>query len=283
MPSAALPYRLDKPAMRIELADELHEISGLEMAPDGKSLLAVQDERGAIYVLDGKTMQIKQRIDFGPDGDFEGITAVGDTAYAVKSTGTIFRVIRTGTPEQTVEKFKNTLTKQHNIEGIAADPARRILLLACKAAPPEQSQDEKHVYAVSMDDMSLNPEPYLQLRQADMIAFLQQNHGLPQRTKLLEYLTRPEFHDGLRFSPSGIAIHPHSGHYYILSAPGRMLAVYDREGTPVALHQFHKSIFQQPEGICFDANGTLFIASEGKENTKGVIVVFPMQSAETGG
>ncbi len=277
-PSAVLPYYLDKPALRAELADELHEISGLQMAPNDADLLAVQDERGAVYVLDGANMKIKRRIDFISEGDFEGVTAVGDTLYAVKSTGTIYRVMHGGTPAQITDKFKYTLTKQQDIEGIAADPARRLLLLACKAAPPEQAQDEKHIYTIRMDDMTLVPEPYMRIRLADITDFLQQNPGLSKRDKLLEYLSNPEHNGALRFSPSGIAIHPHSGHYFILSAPGRMLAVYSREGKPLALHRFDKDIFQQPEGICFDSRGTLYIASEGKEGGKGIIAVFPKQN-----
>ncbi len=272
-PQPALPYNLEKPLLRVELADELHEVSGLHPAPDGRNLLAVQDERGAVYLLNGKTMQIIQCIDFAPDGDFEGVTAVGDTLYAVKSTGTIYRIVYGGTPQQQTEKFKNSLTKQHNIEGLAADPAKRRLLLACKAAPPLQLQDEKHIFAIHLDDMRLDTVPLLRIRLADMVAFLEQNPALPRQDNMLEYLTRPEREGALRFSPSGIAIHPHTGHYYILSAAGRLLAVYAPGGSLLALHRFKKEMFEQPEGICFDARGTLYIAGEGGAG-KAVIVAF---------
>jgi uncharacterized protein YjiK len=273
--SPALPYRLDKPQQRVELEDELHEISGLEMAPNGQDLLAVQDERGSVYVLDGKNMRIKQRIDFIPEGDFEGVTAIGDTLYAVKSNGHIFRIIAGGTPQQQTDRYKNNLSKEYDVEGLVADPVRRILLLACKAAPPDKPQDEKHIYAIHLDGMALDTTPYMRIRLDDIVQFLEQNKQHSLYAKMLEYLTRAEHNGALRFSPSGLAVHPISGHYYILSAPGRMMAVYSPQGKPLAMYRFAKEIFEQPEGICFDNRGTLYIASEGKEG-KGIICVFPM-------
>ncbi len=269
----SLPYPLDHPTFRVELDDELHEISGLQIAPNGRDVLAVQDERGTVYVLDRKTMQIKQRFDFLPEGDFEGVTALGDTIFAVKSSGTIYQIADAGTPQQTVEKFKYGLSKLHDIEGLSADAARRKLLLACKAAPPEQAQDEKHVYAFSLESLTMDAEPVLRIRLDAMVQFLEQHPALPHRDKMLEFLTRPEREGALPFSPSGIAVHPVNGHYYILSSAGKMLAVYAAGGELLALHRFDKGLFEQPEGICFDKDNMLYIASEGKKG-KAMIAVF---------
>ncbi len=272
-PATAIPYRWDKPERRVELSDELLEISGLALAPDGKHLLAIQDEKGIIYELHPGTMQILRRMEFVPEGDFEDITVVGDTLYVVKSSGTLYRIVHTSTAQQQTDKFKNALTKLHDVEGLTADPEHRRLLLACKAAPPTQVQDEKYVYALSLPDLTLDTTPVLRIRRADMIAWLQRAPASPVYEECLAFLTHPERAGILGFSPSGIAIHPQTKYYYVLSAAGRMLAIYSPDGHLLELHRFDKTLLEQPEGICFDGRGHLYIASEGKRR-KPVIAVF---------
>ena len=70
----------------------------------------------------------------------------------------------------------------------------------------------------------------------------------------------------MRFSPSGIAVHPLTGDIYVTSSKGKMLLVMDPQGKILHLVKMKKSIHPQPEGICFDADGTLYIANEGKED-----------------
>jgi len=274
--TTAQNYHLDKPERRMELAPELLEISGLEWASEGNHLLAVQDERGLIYRLDPETGSILQQAEFASDGDFEGIAVVGDTVYVVKSTGTLYRITDSGEGKVSVEKFKSHIDKTYDVEGLTTDLKNRQLLMACKAAPPQLPQGEKHVYAWNLDDMSLPKQPVLTIRLSDMLDFLQRNPATPRQEKMLEYLNRAEPVGGLRFSPSGIAVHPTLGHWYILSGPGRMLAVYSPKGQLLALHRFDKDLLEQPEGICFDLQGNLYIASEGKEGP-AVLCVWKMR------
>lgn len=274
--NAALPYHLDKPERRMELVPELLEISGLEWASESKYLLAVQDEQGIIYRLDPETGSILRRSEFAKDGDFEGVAVVGDTVYAVKSTGTLHRI--TFAPDGTAValKFKSHIDKTYDVEGLTAVPQNRQLLMACKAAPPQLPQGEKHVYAWNLDDMTVPEQPALVLRLSDMLDFLQRNPATPRQDKMLEYLNRAEPPGSLRFSPSGIAVHPTLGHWYILSGPGRLLAVYSPKGQLLALHRFDKDLLEQPEGICFDPQGNLYIASEGKDST-AVLCIWKMR------
>jgi uncharacterized protein YjiK len=274
--NAALPYHLDKPERRTELAPELLEISGLEWAPGEKYLLAVQDEQGIIYRLDPATGGILQRINFADDGDFEGVAAVGDTVYAIKSTGTLHRITFAPDGTATALKFKSHIDKTYDVEGLTAVSQNRQLLMACKAAPPQLPQGEKHVYAWNLGNMTMSEQPALVLRLSDMLDFLQRNPATPRQEKILEYLNRAEPPGSLRFSPSGIAVHPSLGHWYILSGPGRLLAVYSPKGQLLALHRFDKDLLEQPEGICFDPQGNLYIASEGKEGP-AVLCIWKMR------
>jgi len=65
------------------------------------------------------------------------------------------------------------------------------------------------------------------------------------------------------FAPSGIAIHPLSKEYYLISARGSTLVILDTN------RQFKDLIFlndksnKQPEGICFDGQSNLYISTEG--------------------
>jgi uncharacterized protein YjiK len=69
----------------------------------------------------------------------------------------------------------------------------------------------------------------------------------------------------MKFSPSAIAVHPITGEIYVTSSKGKLLLVLDRQGRIVHLEKLKKSLHTQPEGICFDADGTMFIANEGKD------------------
>ena len=272
--SQSFPYQLEHPDKYEVISDTLREISGLSMAPNGKNLLAVQDEMGTIFELEPRHFQIKHRIDFVREGDFEGVAVIGDTLFAVKSNGTLFRILpdpRGGMPK--VEKFKTGLSKAWDVEGLEADPTRHRLLLACKASPEGMPADERRIFAFSLHDFSMQQAPVLRITLKAMTSNTAVFHPSEQAEKILEFLMRPDREGALPFSPSGIAIHPATGHYYILSAQGRLLAVYAASGELLRLQRLEKSLFEQPEGICFDARGTLYLSSEGKTG-KPVIATY---------
>jgi len=60
---------------------------------------------------------------------------------------------------------------------------------------------------------------------------------------------------------------------YLLAAEGARLLVLDRMGIIRTVARLDPKTFRQPEGICFAPDGTLFIASEGKDG-KGYILKF---------
>ncbi|MBK7408618.1 MAG: SdiA-regulated domain-containing protein [Saprospirales bacterium] len=70
----------------------------------------------------------------------------------------------------------------------------------------------------------------------------------------------------MAFAPSALAIHPLTGHLYLLSSVGKLLVVLDREtGAIIYVQKLKKSVHPQPEGICFDPDGTMYISNEGKD------------------
>jgi uncharacterized protein YjiK len=62
---------------------------------------------------------------------------------------------------------------------------------------------------------------------------------------------------------SGIAIHPKTNDIYVLAASTNSLLILNQSGRIIGLHKLSNKIFEQPEGITFDDECNLFIASEG--------------------
>jgi uncharacterized protein YjiK len=80
-------------------------------------------------------------------------------------------------------------------------------------------------------------------------------------------------HKKATFHPSGISMHPQTRELYIIASNGKLLVVVDADGNTVAVKSLSSKIFNQPEGICFAPDGTLYISNEGK-GSKGNILRF---------
>ncbi|MBD2755458.1 SdiA-regulated domain-containing protein [Spirosoma validum] len=239
-----LPYQLSAPTETYKLPKELKEISGLSYYKDDK-LLCVQDEEAVAYVFDTKKKEVTENFGFGGYGDFEGIEYVNGEIFALESNGNLFRF----KPESTqIGRTKTDLPKHTEVEGLGYDPKTKRLLIAVKNG---NEASDKAVYSfdlrykVVFKDMSLNDE---QLKAA----------GVDPKT----------------YKPSGIAVHPLTGEWYILTSAGKRLLITSRKAKIIYSEPLDPNLFTQPEGICFAPNGDLFIASEGNKK-KGYILKFP--------
>ena len=88
------------------------------------------------------------------------------------------------------------------------------------------------------------------------------------------------FKDKLEFAPSGIAVHPKTQNIYVLSSQGKTLVVLHSDGQIAHIEKLEKEIHPQPEGICFDQEGNLFISNEGKEED-GVGKIYKFERKES--
>jgi uncharacterized protein YjiK len=169
--------------------------------------------------------------------------------YVINSSGTLFQV---SLPETQVAAFETFLNDSYDVEGLGYDKNSHRLLLACKEHPG--NSEDRMVFAFSLAEKQLLPEPVLRITQEDV--------------------RRHTGNTDVLFKPSGIARHPLTNEYYLLSAAADMLLILDAEGQirqciPLPKHRFH-----QPEGICFSSNGTLYISDEGGKRRPGSIKVF---------
>jgi uncharacterized protein YjiK len=261
-PGYIFPYQLNEPGQSWKLPPELAEISGLSYI-DGQRLACVQDEKGIIYIFSLKAGVVESKIEFGDDGDYEGIEIIDKDAWVLKSNGTLFRITdfleKKGS---VVKKFSTALSGKNDTEGLAYDPVNKNLLIACKERPfldEEPGKEYKAIYSFNLETSLIDTKPFL-LINLDTINYYKNDDGM----------TLP---GAETFKPSGIAIQPVSGEIFMIGSVGKLLLVLSRTGEMLAMIKLSPMIFPQPEGICFSPDGKLFIASEGA-GRGGIILEF---------
>jgi uncharacterized protein YjiK len=91
-----------------------------------------------------------------------------------------------------------------------------------------------------------------------------------------DYVTNP-LTKGVEFGPSGVAVHPILSNIYVISSINKVLLVLSAEGKILEMVKLDKNRFPQPEGICFDKDGTMYLSSEAKDDPKGKLFAFKQQ------
>lgn len=249
--ASTLPYRVNAPDGTFVLPETLAEISDLALAPDGESLWAVHDERGVLFRLATKDGAVLQTVEFHKKGDFEGVAVVQGEVVAGRSDGMLFFV----DPQTGKETHLQTpLGFGCNLEGLASDPKKSRLLLACKDPVGDKSKRAWAVYALSLPSKVLQKEPVLRITRKQIDAWLAAH---PEQSELPASIST-------QFDPSGIAVHPQSGLTWLISTRSQALMVVDEAGAIVGIEALDRAVHAQPEGIAFSADGTLFISSEAR-------------------
>ena len=270
------PYDLSEPDKEWKLPKKLVEISGLSTIDENR-LACVQDEKGNVYVFNLTSGEVESKIDFGDDGDYEGIELIGNDAWVLKSNGTLFEVsnfLNEENPAST--KHTTELSKKNDAEGLAYDPVSHSLLIACKGHPfveEKEGKEFKALYSFDLKSKKLNLNPFL-LIEMDTIKYYKNYNTMTQLgIELLAYFDDSK--GDLSFQPSGLATHPVTGHFYILGSVGNLLMVFSRENEMLAMIKLRSKYFAQPEGLCFGPDGKLYIANEGNEKAATILLFEP--------
>ncbi|QXD14671.1 SdiA-regulated domain-containing protein [Rhodocaloribacter litoris] len=258
-PDAPPPYAFDRPATAFELPRALYEISGLTLL-DGHHLGAVQDEDGRLYLLDAATGKVVRDEKFAGDGDYEGVERVDRRVFVLRSDGTLFEIEDWQAKDYDAKKHRTGLPKGCDAEGLAHDPARHRLLIACKENPGNDLHGHRAVYAFDLETERLRETPVYTIPLRAVAERLPESNAL---NRTLRRLLSPLV-DLSDFKPSGLAVHPITGRVYVLSSVRRVLAVLEPDGTLHAVWPLPGDRLPQPEGIAFTPEGDLFLASEGR-------------------
>lgn len=265
-------YSLDKPKSVWQLPDELREISGLSFYGDS-TLAAIQDEDARIYLLNSSSGKLLSVYDFGKKGDFEGIEIVGTTAWALKSNGELFRVEQFDQARPVVTKYSTPLSDANNAEGLTYYSETNSLLIACKGKPGlkkgEKYEGYKAIYSFGLDELIMDTNPEYLIDLSVIEAFRSQ--GAIREFYIKTTKKTGLISDALFFEPSGIAIHPQSNYLYVISHTAKLLLVLNREGEILDIQKLNPTLFNQPEGICFSPDGTLYISNEGGKGQGSIL------------
>ena len=245
------PYHLNEPDQVFKLKSELEEISALTYLEDHK-LACVQDEDGILYIFDTHQGEIVSKYNFGDGGDYEGIEVVGNTAYVLRSDGTLYEILNFSDNAPKVNTYETPLNAKNDTEGLGYDPTQNCLLIACKEQGfiDEKSDDQRAVYRFDLENKTLIQQPYLVIEEGKLAA----------RTR-----------KKISFHPSGIAVHPLTQELYIIASNGKLLVVMDTNGNILAAKSLPANVFNQPEGICFAPDGTLYISNEGRDGNGNIL------------
>jgi len=254
-------YNFEAPTKVCNLPSELLEISALGYDQHQKLHVSVNDEKGILYILDLKKCKIHNKFNFGSKGDYEGIESVGDIVYILKSNGNIYPFdITSGEVGKTI---KTPLSLTNDVEGLGYDKIRGELIFACKGSPNIKDHDDlkhsKAFYTYQIDSDDFHKKPKFVVKDRKLKEFVEENMKNISKSKQKKLKERIK-----HFSPSAIAKHPISEHFYILSSVGRSLVICNDDGKLVNVIFLNPDIHSQPEGITFDPSGKMYISNEGR-------------------
>lgn len=253
-------YDFKTPTGKWSLSDSLGEISGIVLLKNN-NILAIEDLHPILYEihLGDSVGHIINKTEFRKTTDekfdFEDLAMIGDTVYALWSHGAVFKIIRNGQNAK-AERKKTWLKKDNNTEGLAYDPVTGNLLIACKdqAGIEDAKRSDKAVFEFNVKEDSIEEKPFMVIGKKDF-----------------ENVAGEK----IDFYPAAIAVHPVTHDIYIISTKDtKCIAQFSHDGKLKAFDYLEKDMLAQPEGICFDASGDLYISTEARHGRPAYIYKF---------
>lgn len=256
--SSPAGYDLNNPE-KFLMPDELLEISGVafhQLNPD--TAYSIQDEDGRVF-MQGWGVKKASATKFASKGDYEDLAILGDSMFVLKSNGSFFAFPLTemGNKAATGVKEWKKLLPKGEYESMYADDSTSQLYVLCKNCDVDRKKDQVTGFILTYDPTT---------------ASLIQKETFRVDTRLIKASGHKVEH-GLRASALGR--NPVTKDWYILSSVNKMLVVADAKWAIKDIHRLDSGIFNQPEGIAFDKDQTLYISNEGDEITNGNILKFP--------
>lgn len=264
--ASGVMYRWDNPARVYTLPLTLTEISGISWMGSNR-LACIQDEHSMVYVYDTAKQRITGSLGKAIPGDFEGIALRGSEIFILRSDGLILHMDTSGSGTWT-ERDSGTAFKE--AEALCYDPVTDRLILVPKSVG--SIKEERHLVSMhSLDPLSLkaDPRPFLTIDTREITRLLSQDKSQKKLKKALNIKKDSRWY----FRASAVAVHPESGHFYLLSAIQRVWVEVDREGRPLNAGWLDKKIFPQAEGMTFDGTGRLFVATESQKEPARILLI----------
>ncbi len=251
-------YDLGNPE-KIFMPDILLEVSGISFYPgNNDSIWAVQDERGMVFQL--KQGEKKYRdFRFAKDGDYEDLSFLNQDLYVLRSDGHIFRIPAASGKGLLVDSTRewSDLLPEAEYEGLYGDSLSQSLYAMTKVNGSRKSEKGTSIYKLNLIEDG-------RLEKSDRITVSDDtiNSILGKKMK------------AGRFQPSGLARHPATGDWYLISSVNKLLIVANSNFQIESVWPLLPSRFRQPEGIAFDRLGNMYISNEGDEVSSGNVLKF---------
>ena len=136
---------------RVELPNELKEISGIEVLSENQ-VLAIQDEAGTLYRIDVRQGTIIDRQDFEKDRDYEDLCLVDDVVYILERDGDLYSTLLY-VEGDTAKKYETAFTYRNDTESMCYDRKRNAILIAPKQGSPQGDTLDNNVQGVYSFDL----------------------------------------------------------------------------------------------------------------------------------
>lgn len=262
-PSAAAAYDFAQPDRALVLPDSLHEVSGVATI-DSVTLACVQDENGIIFIYDLARGEIKHKYIFNFDGDYEGVTVVGQTIYVLRSDGTLFEVADYASKNFRLTEHATGIPA-HDNEGLCHDPANGRLLIASKGriGKGRAFKDKRVIYGFDLKTKALSARPAFDFDLYAIKQFALREHIELVTKKKGKGKGKPRM-PTIKFKTSAICIHPKTQQLYLLSAAEHLLFIFSMDGTLQEIVALDPAVYNKAEGISFFGNGDMLITNEGQ-------------------
>ena len=247
-------YDLNHP-FKIELSEQLNEISGIQFYAKDSSVFAISDATGSLYKIFLGRKNIVQKWKFGKNADYEDLQLVDSTFYILSSTGDLASVKFFSKDSLQVNFFQFPGKDKNEFETLFYDKESGMLNMICKNCEADKKK--------SVTVWSFNPKEnkYQPGTFSIDVAPIANKMGL----------------DKLKFKCSAAAINPITNELFILSSVNKALIIADKAGNTKEIYPLDPSIYKQPEGIAFTPAGDLLISNESHKTGFANILVFKFQ------
>jgi hypothetical protein len=255
-----IEYNLSAPDKLYTLPSSLKEISGITEV-DVSTFACIQDELGIVYFYDITKNEIKRKIIFGPDGDYEGVAMVDETLYVMRSDEILYEIQDFRNDNFRVKKHETGIPGK-DIEGLCYDKKNNMLLIVPKEISEKNSENKgkRFIYGFDLASKKIIKDPVLRFDIQEIKRFAVENNlKVPMKGK-----KGGKYEPDIEMRISALGINPLTGRLYALSGSEKLLFVFDMNGKIEFLEKLDKKLFAQPEGITFMKNGDMFISNEAK-------------------
>lgn len=249
-------YDLSHP-QTIKLPSILNEISGIAFNNRrADTMYAEQDEEGRLCYFPTNNPDVKSR-KFAKKGDYEDLAILNGTVVMLRSDGVLFSFPLDVAGAEEIAGVQETkgVLPEGEYEAMYADETNAQVYVLCK-----NCMADNPTKLISGYILSLTAQGKLELKSDFKV----------NSTDISAKLDKKK----LSFRPSALAKNPSTGEWYIVSSVNSLLVLTNEKWMPLAVYPLDPSIFNQPEGICFDSDNNMYISNERGDRPAATLLKF---------